>query len=238
MAGSTIVVIEDAPEMRILVTETLKADGFDVVACPDATSGLEAVAIHDPAVVVLDLVLPDMDGLEVCRRIRDTRDNVFVLMLTGKSDDVDAVIGLSVGADDYMAKPFSPRLLVARIRALLRRGDRGATPEPAGDDVRTLGRLVIDDAAREVRLDGTLVDLTRIEYDLLKVLSSRPRQVFTRATLLERVWGSEWAADQHLLDVHVSKLRRKLGDSPQVRGMIHTVRGVGYRFDVPADDRS
>lgn len=231
--ATTVLVIEDAPDMRIMVGDLLRQEGFEVLETADGASGLEAVRTVDPALVVLDLVLPDMDGLEVCRLIRE-QSSALVLMLTGKSDDVDAVIGLSVGADDYMSKPFSPRLLIARVRALLRR----TRPVEATDDdmVVHFGPLLLDTGAREVRLAEDLIPLTRIEFDLLATLAGRPRQVFTRAQLLERVWGEPWAGDDHLLEVHVSKLRRKLGDSPQAKGLIHTVRGVGYRFDPPTQD--
>ncbi len=234
MEGSVrVLVVEDAPDMRMIVSDTLRADGFVVIEAADGRSGIEAVESEQPDVVILDLVLPDMDGFEVCRAIRE-RSDAYVLMLTGKTDDVDAVIGLSVGADDYMTKPFSPRLLVARIRALLRRTRVAAPDDGPDDDIRRLGPLEVDDAAREVRMEGELIALTRIEYDLLATMSARPRQVYTRAQLLDRVWGPEWIGDDHLLEVHISKLRRKLGDSPQAKGLIHTVRGVGYRFDIPA----
>lgn len=175
--------------------------------------------------IILDLMLPGIDGIEVCRRVRAFSD-AYILILTARGEEIDRVTGLSVGADDYVVKPFSPRELSARVQALLRRPRRDQDPEP----LRSFGELVIDAAAREVTLPGAPVDLTRTEFDLLETLSARPRAVFERGRLLEHVWSSDRYGDDHVLDVHVANLRRKLGDDPTVSCYIRTVRGVGFRM--------
>lgn len=179
-----------------------------------------------PDVIILDLMLPGMDGIEVCRRVRAFSD-AYILILTARSDEVDRVIGLSVGADDYVIKPFSPRELSARVQALLRRPRH---ERDAQQPLRRFGALLVDADAREVSLDGVRVDLTRTEFDLIDTLSARPRTVFERRQLLESVWGSDWYGDDHVIDVHVANLRRKLADDPGASRYVRTVRGVGYRM--------
>ena len=225
-ASVRVLVVEDSPEFRSLLVPLLKQEGFRVEEATDGESGVEIARSLEPTVVVLDLNLPKMDGVEVCRQIR-TFSDAYVIMLTAKADEVDKLIGLSVGADDYMTKPFSPRELVARIRAMLRRPRVGT-----GDDnsAREFGELRIDPLSREVLRSGDKIDLTRIEFDLLDVLSSNPRMAFTRAKLLERVWGPDWFGDDHVVDVHVSNLRKKIGDDPNAPRYVRTVRGVGYRM--------
>jgi len=171
-------------------------------------------------------MLPGVDGIEACRRIRAFSD-AYIVMLTAKAEEVDKIVGLSVGADDYVTKPFSPRELVARIRAMLRRPRQAAD---VGEPVRRFGDLTVDPAAREVLLDGRPVELTRLEFDLLDALSGSPRLVLTRSQLLERVWGPSWFGDDHVVDVHIANLRQKLGDDPRSPRYIRTVRGVGYRM--------
>ncbi len=222
-------VVDDEPPLVRLVTSYLERDGFQVQAAGDGQQAVELARTWGPEVIVLDLMLPGLDGVEACRRIR-TFSDAYIVMLTARAEEVDKLVGLGVGADDYLTKPFSPRELVARIRAMLRR-PRAATTvaEPAGP-VRRLGDLEIDPAAREVRLAGEPVELTRLEFDLLEALSERPRVVLTRRQLLERVWGPEWVGDDHLVEVHIANLRRKLGDDPRAPRYILTVRGVGYRM--------
>ena len=169
--------------------------------------------------------LPGIDGFEVCRRLREFSD-AYVIMVTGRTDEVDRVVGLTVGADDYVTKPFSARELAARIGAMRRR-PRSA---PVGTRLEFDG-LAIDAAAREVVLDGTRLDLTKIEFDLLSKLASEPRRVFARQQLLDSVWGGDWYGDDHVVDVHMGNLRKKLGESGSRPRFIHTVRGVGFRFD-------
>jgi DNA-binding response OmpR family regulator len=221
-------VVDDAPEFRELVGSLLRKEGFAVETAADGARALDLARTFAPDVIVLDLGLPGIDGVEVCRRLRTFTD-AYVVMLTGRQEEIDKLIGLSVGADDYVTKPFSPRELVARVRALLRR-PRAAR---AGVGRRlTLGDLVIDTAAREVQVEGREVELTRIEFDLLSAMAERPRVALTREQLLQLVWGPGWFGDDHVVDVHVSKLRQKLGDDPSAPRYVKTVRGVGYRLEL------
>ena len=210
----------------------LERDGFEVTITGD---GAEAVALAsriDPDVIVLDLGLPGLDGVEVCRRIR-THSDTYIVMLTARTDEVDMLIGLSVGADDYMTKPFSPRELMARIQAMLRRPRTGsvhAAGPSVGGEQRVFGDLEIDVAGRDVVVDGEAVALTRTEFDVLAALSREPGIVFSRRQLIADVWGPNWVGDDHLVDVHIGHVRRKLGDDATVGRYIRTVRGVGYRM--------
>jgi len=222
---ATVLIVEDAPEFRDLLVPLLQQEGFKVETAADGESAVELARSLAPTVIVLDIGLPKLDGVEACRRIR-TFSDAYIVMLTAKADEVDKLIGLSVGADDYMTKPFSPRELLARIRAMLRR-PRGGT---SGEGARVVGELRIDPLAREVFRGDRKIDLTRIEFDLLDVLSSNPRMAFSRSVLLERVWGPDWYGDDHVVDVHVSNLRRKIGDDPSSPRYVRTVRGVGYRM--------
>lgn len=222
----SVLVIEDEPPIRQLVTTYLEAEGFSVVGAEDGETGLDQARELSPDVIVLDLMLPGMDGIEVCRKIR-TFSDAYVIMLTAKTEEIDRLIGLSVGADDYLGKPFSPRELVARVRAMLRR-PRTTESRPAEDTTRQFGELVVDPLGREASLVGEPLDLTRTEFDLLEVLSAHPRQAFSREQLAELVWGYE--VDAHVVDVHVANLRRKLGDDAQTSRYVRTMRGVGYRM--------
>src|SRR6266508_5227113 len=201
-------VVDDEPPLVQVVSGYLSREGFDVVTAADGETAVALARDSGPDVVVLDLMLPGIDGIEVCRRIRAFSD-AYIIMLTAKSDEVDKLVGLSVGADDYLTKPFSPRELAARVRAMLRR-PRAADPAAAG--VRRFGVLEIDPAGREVRLAGRAVELTRTEFDVLDALSAQPRVAFSRRQLLERVWGGDWYGDDHVIDVHVGNVRRKLDD--------------------------
>jgi DNA-binding response OmpR family regulator len=226
--GARALVVDDAAEFRELVASVLRSEGFVVELAEDGPGALAAARAFTPDVVLLDLGLPGMDGVEVCRQLR-TFSDAYVVMLTGREDEVDKLIGLSVGADDYVTKPFSSRELVARVRAMLRRPRAGAPVH--GGQVRRVGAIEVDVGAREARVEGRVVDLTRIEFELLDALSSHPRTAFTRGQLLERVWGPNWFGDDHVVDVHVSKLRQKLGDDARAPRYVRTVRGVGYRLD-------
>jgi len=225
-ASVRVLVVEDAPEFLAVIASLLREEGFAVEQATDGEAAVEIARTIQPEVVVLDLNLPKLDGIEVCRRIR-TFSDAYVIMLTAKDDEVDKLIGLSVGADDYMTKPFSPRELLARIRAMLRRPRAGLHE---GETIRRIGELRIDPLAREVFRGNEQVELTRIEFDLLEVLSSNPRMAFSRELLLEKVWGPDWGGDDHVVDVHVSNLRKKIGDDPTSPHYIRTVRGVGYRM--------
>jgi len=219
------IVVEDAREFRDLVANRLIDEGFAVESVGDGYGAIELARTFLPDVIVLDLGLPDVDGMEVCRQIR-TFSDAYIVMLTGRDDEVDKLVGLSVGADDYMTKPFSVRELVARIRTMLRRPRESS---PAKREYR-VGDLVIDAEAREVRRADTPLDLTRIEFEILHALCERPRQVITRGLLLEMIWGPNWIGDDHMIDVHVSSLRHKMGDDARSPRYVRTVRGVGYRL--------
>ncbi|MEV4202560.1 response regulator transcription factor [Micromonospora globbae] len=229
--GSRVLVVDDERSLAKVVASYLERDGHEVTCVFDGLSAVEAVRRRLPEVVVLDLGLPGLDGTEVCRRIR-TFSDCYVIMLTARSDEKNKLIGLDVGADDYLTKPFSPRELVARVRAMLRRprtggdGAGGLQDEPP----RTIGKLQVDVTAREVHLAGQPVELTRIQFDLLAALSARPRAAFSRRQIIDMVWGDSWVGDEHLVDVHIGHLRRKLGDNPAAPRFIRTVRGVGYRM--------
>lgn len=226
--GLRALVVEDEERLAGLIGSYLQRDGFDVTLAHDGLRAVEAAREVDPDVVVLDLGLPSLGGVEVCRRIR-TFSDCYVVMLTARADEVDTLIGLSVGADDYMTKPFSPRELTARIATMLRRPRRPVT-ESREEDVRSFGALTIDPQGRDVWLDGEPVPLTRTEFDLLAALAERPRVAFSRRQLIDRVWGEAWVGDEHLVDVHVGHLRRKLGDDASRGTYVRTVRGVGYRM--------
>jgi len=226
-------VVDDAPDIVAMIAPLLRHEGYEVSTAADGESALEIARTFDPDLVVLDLMLPKIDGIDVCGRLRAFSD-AYILMLTARVEEVDMLVGLAVGADDYMTKPFSPRELVARVRALQRRPRRAAAIEAE----RRFGDLTVDVAAREVRMAGEEVPLTRIEFDLLGTLTAAPRQTFTRSMLLDAVWGPDWHGDDHLVDVHLANLRRKLGDDPRSPRYIRTVRGIGYRMQVPSPDEA
>ena len=224
-------VVDDEPALAEVVASYLARDGFHVELAHRGEDALERARSLDPDVVVLDLGLPGIDGIEVCRRLRLFSD-CYVVMLTARADEVDTLVGLSVGADDYVTKPFSPRELIARIRAMLRRPRAPAAapaPTPTAAPV-TIGDLSIDVAAREAHVAGAPVHLTRTEFDVLATLALRPGTVMSRAALIEAVWGGSWVGDEHLVDVHVLHVRQKLGDTAERQQYIRTVRGVGYRI--------
>ena len=222
----TVVVVDDERPLVDLVARYLRREGYEVHAAYDGEEGLEVIGRVTPEVVVLDLMLPGIDGLEVARRVREDSDP-YIVMLTARTDEVDRIVGLRVGADDYVTKPFSPNELVARIQAMLRRPRHAA---PNSGSVRRFGELTIDAAAREVHVAGESVELTRLEFDLLDALSAQPRVVISKEQLLDRVWGSSEYRDDHVVAVHVANLRRKLGDTTDEPRFVRTVRGVGYRM--------
>ena len=222
MAAVDVLVVEDAPEFAQIISSVLRNAGHRVRGAATVADALHSLSSVPPDLVVLDLSLPDGDGLDLCRTIRD-RTSAYILVLTARDEEVDMLLGFRLGADDYMTKPFSPRELAARVDALLRR-PRQAEPAEA---VRTVDDLVIHPAAREVTVDGAHVELTRIEFDLLDALSAAPKIVFSRLQLLERVWGPGWVGDDHVVDVHIANLRKKI-DLGEGKGHIRTVRGVGY----------
>ena len=220
-----ILVVEDAPEFVQMLVGLLEREGYQVDTAVDGPDAVEAAEAGAPDLIVLDLTLPGLDGVEVCRRIR-TFSDAYVLMLTARDDEVDRVIGLEVGADDYVTKPFSPRELVARIRAMLRRPHTSPRQDEGG--ARVVGGLSVDPHSRRVEFAEHEIALTRIEFDLLDTLAAKPSMVFSRRMLRDLVWGSDWYGDDHVVDVHIANLRKKLG--PDGRRVVETVRGVGYRL--------
>lgn len=228
MTATRVLVVDDEQPIVELVRGYLVAEGMEVAVARDGASAVEAVRDRRPDVVILDVMLPGFDGFEVLRRVR-TFSDAYVIMLTARAEEIDRIVGLSVGADDYLVKPFSPRELLARVKALLRRPRTGrAEATPIGG--LQLGELVIDQPTRTVSVRGRPVPLTTIELDLLWTLAQRRGVVFSRQQLLDRVWGIDYVADDHVIDVHMANLRRKLGDDPARPSFIETVRGVGYRF--------
>ncbi len=221
-----VLVVDDDEAILSLLGSYLAREGFEVQTAGDGEAALAAARTSRPDVVVLDVLLPGLDGLEVLRRLR-AEGEPYVILLTAKAEEADRVVGLELGADDYVTKPFSPRELVARIRAVLRRG-RGRAEVPEAPLV--FPRLRIDPARREVWRDGERVYLTPLEFDLLRALASFPGRVWTREQLIERVWGHDYFGDERVVDAHIKELRRKLQDDPARPSFIGTVRGVGYRF--------
>jgi DNA-binding response OmpR family regulator len=229
-----VLVVDDERALAQMVSTYLARAGYSVSEAYTGPDALSMARALDPDVIVLDLGLPGLDGVEVCRQIR-TFSDCYVLMLTARGDEMDRIIGLSVGADDYITKPFSARELVARVQAVLRRPrqrgtgssrDQAHREEPA----RVFGDLTIDPAGRSVSVAGSAVPLTRTEFDILDVLSARPKYAFSRRQLIDEVWDIAWVGDEHIVDVHVGHIRRKLGDDPTTPRYIDTVRGVGYRM--------
>jgi DNA-binding response OmpR family regulator len=226
-------VVDDEVPLTEVVGSYLEREGFEVHAAHDGPTALSLAGNVDPDVVILDVGLPGIDGFEVCRRLRVFSD-AYVIMLTARDTEVDTVVGLSVGADDYVTKPFSPRELVARVQAMQRRPRRPGPGMADGGDARRpprrVGALSIDVDGREVRLEESEIMLTRTEFDLLDALSSRPGKVLGRRQLIEIVWGDAWVGSDNIVDVHVGHLRRKLGEDPTQPRYVTTVRGVGYRM--------
>lgn len=227
-SGRRALVVDDEQALARVLAGYLERDGFEVDLAFDGHSAVELARQGDPLVVVLDLGLPGLDGVEVCRQVR-TFSDCYILMLTARAEEIDTLIGLSVGADDYMTKPFSTRELIARIGVMLRR-PRSTGPQDAAHEPLRFGALSIDMLGREVHLDGEPVVLTRTEFDVLAALAANPRQVFTRQVLINAVWGGDWVGDEHLVDVHILHIRQKLADSAKEQKYVRTMRGVGYRM--------
>ena len=233
--GYRALVVDDEIPLAEVVASYLEREQFETIVADNGVDAVVGARELDPDVVILDLGLPGIDGLEVCRQLR-TFSDAYVVMLTARDTEIDTVLGLTVGADDYITKPFSPRELVARIRAMLRRPRVLQIAKPATDGAgqhtpaRRFGALSINVAAREVLLDDEPILLTRTEFDILEALSGRPGVVLSRRQLLETVRDGPWVGNEHLVDVHIGHLRRKLGDDATQPRFITTVRGVGYRM--------
>jgi DNA-binding response OmpR family regulator len=221
-----VLVVDDEPHIRTVLRSYLQADGFEVTEAADGEGAIAAIRDGRPDVVLLDVMLPGIDGLEVLRQLRVFSD-AYVILVTARTEEVDKLVGLGVGADDYVTKPFSPREVTARVKAVLRR-DRGVrTGEEAA--MRFNG-LIIDTVGREVEANGASVMLSSLEFDLLAALAGAPGRVFSRAQLLERVWGYDFYGDERVVDVHIRSLRARLGDPAGDPHLIATVRGAGYKF--------
>jgi len=220
-----VLVVEDEQRLASIVVSYLEHEGYEVRTSHDGITAVETAATFMPDFVILDVMLPGLDGMEVCRQLRGSSD-CYIVMLTAREEEVDKVLALSLGADDYLVKPFSPRELIARVKAMLRRPRTNALR----NDKRTIeiGSLSIDTEARVVSVGGRAVNLTRTEYQILMILAARPRAVVTRRQLIDGVWGSDMYGDDHVVDVHVGNLRRKLGDTAEESRFVRTVRGVGY----------
>ncbi len=225
MANARILIIDDEPSIHTVVTAYLKAEGFEYLSANDGPSGLKAAKSFKPDIIILDVMLPGMDGIELLTHLRRESD-VYVIMLTARTEETDKIVGLSVGADDYLTKPFSPRELIARIKAALRRLQGGAG-SAEGASILTFAHLRIDLSERRVWLTQQLIDLTAIEFDLLVVLAQNQSMVLSREQLLEKVWGYDFVGDTRVVDVHIGHIRQKLGDVE----LIETIRGIGYRFE-------
>jgi DNA-binding response OmpR family regulator len=231
VAHQRILVVDDEAAIRDLVGSYLRNEGFEVDEAVDGEDALTCFSRHVPDLVVLDLRLPGIGGLDVLREIRRT-SAVYVIVLTARADEADKLIGLELGADDYITKPFSPRELVARVRAVLRRprdGDTNVTAGSAADEVTRLDGLTVDVARHEVRVDDEVAELTSLEFQLLATLAEAPGRVFTRRQLIERIWGWDFYGDERLVDVHIGNLRKAIGDAADDPRFIGTVRGVGYK---------
>ncbi len=221
MEKGTVLVVEDEPNIADLVDLYLSREGFRVVKQATGEDGLAAVRDQRPRLVVLDVGLPDIDGLEVCRRIRAT-NAVPIIFLTARADEIDRILGLELGGDDYLTKPFAPAELVARVKAVLRRTDG-----PPSAEILQAGSAVVDVGRREIRVDDTPVDFTTKEFELLRFLADRPGLAMSRQQILDNVWGHDWYGDERTVDVHIAQVRKKLGTSCT----ISTVRGIGYRLE-------
>ncbi len=225
-----VLVVDDEPQIRALLRAYLEAEGFGVL---EAGTGADALNLaldkaDPPDLVLLDIGLPDLDGLDVLTTLRRQSD-VYVILVTARAEEVDRIVGLSVGADDYVTKPFSPREVVARVKSVLRRA-RATAEEPEPDPVLRFDGLTIDPVRREVVVDGHEATFTTLEFDLLVALASSPGRVYSRTQLLERVWGYDFYGDDRVVDVHIRSMRKALGDDAGSPRFIGTVRGVGYKF--------
>ncbi len=221
-----VLVVDDEPHIRTVLRGYLEADGFAVSEAADGEAALRQVRQDAPDLMLLDVMLPGIDGLEVLRQVR-TFSDVYVILVTARTEEVDKLVGLGVGADDYVTKPFSPREVAARVKAVLR---RGRASRDTGPGVLRFEGLTIDPDAREVRVDGTPVALSALEFDVLAALAGSPGRVFSRRQLLERVWGYDFFGDERVVDVHIRSLRARLHDDAANARLIGTVRGVGYKF--------
>lgn len=218
-----VLVVEDEPILAGTIANYLQRAGMETQTATEGMAAVAAARSWHPDVIILDLGLPGIDGLEVCRQVR-TFSDCYIIMLTARADEVDMLVGLSIGADDYITKPFRNRELVVRVQVLLRRPRTNTTPQP--QQLLQFGPLKVILDSREVYLDSSPIELTRTEFDVLAALASKPNLVWSRRQLIDSIWGSDWVGDEHLVDVHVAHVRKKLGSDKYIK----TVRGIGYRM--------
>ena len=228
-----VLVVEDEIELAAVVISYFQREGYIVDSAVDGPSAVEKARVRAPDLVILDLMLPGFDGIEVCRQIR-TFSNAYILMLTAREEEIDKIVGFAVGADDYVVKPVSPRELIARAKAILRRPRTQAigSKVEGNDDLLRFAEIELDSNSRTVTVGGKVVELTKTEFDLLEIMMESPKNVFSRRTLLESVWGGEWYGEIHVVDVHVGHLRKKLADAGGSDGLIRTIRGIGYGMEL------
>lgn len=225
-----VLVVEDEVELAAVLASYFVSEGFLVESAFDGPSAVEKARAAKPDLIILDLMLPGFDGIEVCRRVRAFSD-AYILMLTAREDEIDKIVGFAVGADDYLVKPFSPRELIARSKAILRRPRTQSDKSVESAPVWHYGNLTVDPGARLVNVSGREVVLTRTEFDLLEILIESPKNIFSRRQLLESVWGGDWYGEIHVVDVHIGHLRKKLIEAGMDEGAIRTVRGIGYGME-------
>lgn len=229
---ATILIIEDEKNINDILTFTFEKEGYKTLSAYDGVTGVEMALSRNPDIVLLDINLPGMDGMDACKEIRKT-SNVPIIMLTAREDEVDKIVGLELGADDYITKPYSARELSARVKALLRRSEISASAQPKPENVNTItsGDVVINIDRYEVKKNGKTVDITLREFELLKFLAIAPSQIFSREVLLENVWGYEYLGDMRTVDVTIRRLREKIEDDPSMPRYIMTKRSIGYYFN-------
>ncbi len=225
-----VLVVDDEVPLTGVVGSYLEREGFDVAVAHTGPDAVDRARDGAPVLIVLDIMLPGFDGIEACRQIRQFSD-AYIIMLTARDEEMDKVLGLSMGADDYLVKPFSPRELIARVRAMLRRPRTASDNDTA--ELYTVGTLTMDAQGRNLTLDGAEVELTRTEFDLLAAMMAHPRAVLTRRQMIDAVWGPGWYGDEHVVDVHIGHVREKIGDAAAEPRFIRTVRGVGYGMVAP-----
>ena len=228
-----VLVVEDEVELGAVIVSYFEREGYLVESAQDGPGAVQKARLNPPDLIILDLMLPGFDGIEVCRQVR-TFSDAYILMLTARDEEIDKVVGFAVGADDYVVKPFSPRELIARSKAILRR-PRTVSARESGtgtNEVLTYNLLQMDSDSRTVTLAGIAVDLTKTEFDLLEIMLESPKNVFSRRTLLQSVWGGEWYGEIHVVDVHIGHLRKKLSEAGGDAGYIRTVRGIGYGMEL------
>ena len=225
-----VLVVDDEVPLTGVVGSYLEREGFDVAVAHTGPDAVDRARDGAPMLIVLDIMLPGFDGIEACRQIRQFSD-AYIIMLTARDEEIDKVLGLSMGADDYLVKPFSPRELIARVRAMLRRPRTASDNDTA--ELYTAGTLTMDALGRNLTLDGHEVELTRTEFDLLAAMMAHPRAVLTRRQMIDAVWGPGWYGDEHVVDVHIGHVREKIGDAAAEPRFIRTVRGVGYGMVAP-----